>query len=211
MTGQPVILLGGGGHGRVLIDLLQLASRAILGICDPRLARGAVGPMGVAVLGGDDTAMEYSPDAIELVNGIGSTTTLAARDAVYRRFSEARFRFAILQHPSAVVAREVRLCEGVQIMAGSVVQCGAAIGANSIVNTRASVDHDCRIGESVHIAPGATLSGSVLIGDRTHVGTGAIIVQGVTVGADCLISAGAVVTRDVAQGTRLRSPGDRGA
>jgi sugar O-acyltransferase (sialic acid O-acetyltransferase NeuD family) len=211
MTGQPVILLGGGGHGRVLIDLLQLVSRPILGICDPQLAPGAVGPMGVAVLGGDDTAMEYSRDEIELVNGIGSTTTLAARDAIYRRFCEVRFRFATLRHSSAVVARGVELGEGAQLMAGSVVQCGTAIGANSIINTRASVDHDCRVGESVHIAPGAILSGSVLIGDRTHVGAGAIIVQGVAVGADCLIAAGAVVTRDVPQGTRLRSLGDRSA
>ena len=207
----PVIVLGGGGHGRVLIDLLQLTGRPILGVCDPQLPRGPAGPMGVAVLGGDEALLEQPRDAVELVNGIGSTRSLTARAAIYRRFSDAGFRFAMLRHPSAVVARSAALGEGAQIMAGAVVQCGAEIGANSIVNTRASVDHDCRIGNSVHIAPGAALSGAVLVGDRSHVGTGAIIIQGVRIGADCLIPAGAVVLRDVPDGARWRSPGGSAA
>ncbi|HEY1259698.1 MAG TPA: acetyltransferase [Stellaceae bacterium] len=207
MSDKPVIVLGGGGHGRVLIDLLQLTARPILGICDPQLAAGAGGPMGIAVLGDDDAVLAYSRDDIELVNGIGSTKTMTLRHTVYRRFGERGFRFATLLHPSAVVARGVRLDEGAQIMAGAVLQCGASIGANSIVNTRASVDHDCTIGQTVHIAPGVTLSGNVGIGDRTHVGTAAIIIQSVRVGEDCLVPAGALVTRDVPDGTRLRTSG----
>ena len=77
------------------------------------------------------------------------------------------------------------------------------IGANSIVNTRAAVDHDCKIGETVHIAPGVTLSGNVRVGDRTHIGTGAVVIQGIFIGEDSLVAAGAVVCRDLPAKSRL--------
>ena len=88
-------------------------------------------------------------------------------------------------------------------MAGCVIQTGTNIGANSIVNTRASIDHDCTIGETVHIAPGVTLSGNVRVGDRTHIGTGAVVIQGIAIDADSLVAAGAVVYRDLPAKSRL--------
>jgi UDP-perosamine 4-acetyltransferase len=89
-------------------------------------------------------------------------------------------------------------------MAGAVIQSGSRIGINSIINTRASVDHDCVIGNHVHISPGVTLSGGVEIGTCSHIGTGSTVIQGIVIGNSCLAAAGAVVTKDVIAGVKVR-------
>jgi sugar O-acyltransferase (sialic acid O-acetyltransferase NeuD family) len=198
-----VIIIGAGGHAGVLLDALRLLSCNVLGFIDPAFAKGAQGPGGIAVLGGDEVLQGFSASDVQLVNGVGSIGPTVSRDGVFKRGKGAGFSFARVVHPSAIVSSSVILGEGVQIMAGCVVQTGAQIGANSIINTSASVDHDCRIGETVHIAPGVTLSGNVSVGDRTHIGTGAVVIQGISIGADSLIAAGAVVYRDVPNAGRL--------
>ena len=198
-----VIIIGAGGHARVILDALQLSSCKILGFVDPAFAKGSQGPGGLPMLGGDEALSSFSSSEVQLVNGIGSIGPTSSRAAVYLRGKEAGFSFARVLHPAAIVSASATLGEGVQVMAGSIVQTGAEIGANSIVNTRASVDHDCKIGETVHIAPGVTLSGNVRIGDRTHIGTGAVVIQGISIGANSLVAAGAVVYRDLPEASRL--------
>jgi len=88
-------------------------------------------------------------------------------------------------------------------MAGAVVQAGCVIGSNTIINTRASVDHDSKIGAHVHVAPGVVLSGGVTIYDEAHLGTGAVVIQGVTIGRASVVGAGAVVIRDVSDGAKV--------
>jgi UDP-perosamine 4-acetyltransferase len=200
---RPLLILGAGGHARVLLDALVLQGRQIIGFLDPALPEGSVGPGGLPILGGDEALSRFLPADVELVNGIGSVKVASAREMIYRRVKVAGFGFADVVHPSAIVCRDVVCGEGTQIMAGCVIQCGSLIGANSVINTRASIDHDCRIGESVHIAPGVTLSGNVQIGDRAHIGTGAVVIQGISVGEGCLVAAGAVVYRDLAAGQRF--------
>lgn len=199
----PVIVVGGGGHAAVVIDALLLAGFEVAGLCDPKLEPGGTGPAGITVLGGDEALDRWTPDTTLLANGVGSTRSTEARRNVFERFTRAGFRFATLIHPSAVVAKDVALGEGVQVMAGAVVQPGVTLGRNSIVNTRAAVDHHCVIGAHVHIAPGVTLSGNVAVGEGSHIGTGASIVQSIQIGRDALVCAGAVVTRDVADGATV--------
>jgi UDP-perosamine 4-acetyltransferase len=200
---RPLVVLGGGGHARVLIDALQANNQQILGVVDPKLATAGTGLLGVPVLGGDDELELHPPEQIMLVNGIGGIGSTENRHRIYERFRARGYEFATVVHRSAVVSCHAQLADGVQIMAGCVVQCGTMIGANTIVNTRASIDHDCNIGRSVHIAPGATLSGSVTVGDGAHIGTGAVVIQQLTIGRNCLVAAGAVVFRGLADGQRL--------
>lgn len=206
---KPVIVIGGGGHARVVMDALRLRGVSMLGICDPALPRGSAGPFGVAVLGDDEAVAAYAPAQVDLVNGVGSTQSTQARRQLFETFSARGYRFAEVVHPAAIVAGDVTLDEGAQIMAGAIIQSGTAVGRDVIVNTGARIDHDCRIGDHVHIAPGATLSGGVVVGAGTHVGVAAAVIQSVTLGRNCLIGAGTVVTRDVADDTRLVTPASR--
>lgn len=199
----PVIVLGAGGHAKVLIDALQRAGVEIAGATDADPGKCGKSLLGVTVFGGDDVLGRYLPDSVRLVNGLGSVRVDGARRRLFERFKDQGYQFAAVVHPSAIVAPDVVLAEGAQVMAGAVVQTGSRIGKNAIINTRAAVDHDCRIGEHAHIAPGATLSGAVEVGDGAHVGTGASIIQGIRIGRDCLVAAGAVVVGDVRDGAKV--------
>jgi UDP-perosamine 4-acetyltransferase len=193
----PVLILGAGGHAKVAIEALLRASIPVLGITDPDASLLGRTVLGIPVVGGDDEVLRHRPDHVFLVNGLGSVGPAARRRELFERFRRAGYGFARVIHPSAIVASDVVVGEGAQVMAGAVIQPGTRIGCNAIVNTRASVDHDCEIGDHAHIAPGAVLSGSVRVGEGAHVGTGASVIQGIRIGAGSVVGAGAAVVRDV--------------
>ena len=91
----------------------------------------------------------------------------------------------------------MKLGEGVQVMVGAIIHSGSQIGSNTIINTQASVDHDCRIGQHVHLAPGVDVCGNVCIEELGHVGAGAKILQSIRIGSRTLVSAGTLVKSDI--------------
>jgi sugar O-acyltransferase (sialic acid O-acetyltransferase NeuD family) len=200
---QAVIVIGAGGHARVLLDVLARCGVMVAGLTDADPAKHGKLVAGFRILGADGVLERHPPGSTILVNAMGSTESMITRQAIFERLKAAGYGFMTVTHPSAVIAPDAVLGEGVQVMAGAIIQPGAKIGANSILNTGAQVDHECVIGAHVHLAPGATLSGTVGVGDGTHVGTGATIVQGLRVGRGCLVAAGSVVTKDVADGERV--------
>ena len=199
-----LVMLGAGGHARVLHALLVAIGRPLAGVCDPGLAaQGAQLWHGVPVLGDDDVLLTFATAEVGLINGLGQLVGERSRQALFRRFSGLGYSFPPLVHPAAWVAPGVALGSGVQVMAGAVIQPDCSIGANTIVNTRAGIDHDCRIGAHVHIAPGATLCGGVAIDDGAFVGAGATVIQGIEVGAQAVIGAGATVVRNLCDGAQV--------
>ena len=202
---RPVIVLGGGGHAKVVIDTLLAGGATVTGLCDPALSPGDKGPLGIPVLGGDDALDAHPPADFVLANGIGSTGSTKLRRQVFERAKANGYAFATVVHPSASVARDVTLAEGAQVMAGAVVQPGAVLERNCLVNTGASVDHDCVIGAHAHVAPGVTLCGGVWIGPGTHLGTGACVIQGIRIGGERLVVAGSVVVADLPDGHQGRA------
>lgn len=191
-----VIIVGAGGHGKVVAEALRANGASVLGFTDSNLppTRTTDAP---PILGDDSVLETYDRASIALAMGIGSTRPGDARDKIYERISDQGFRFVTVTHPSATIASDVVLEDGCQIMAGAIVQPGCRIGTGAIINTRASVDHDCTVGRFVHVAPGATLSGGVRLDDGCHVGVGATVIQNVSIGSGAFVTAGAVVTFDL--------------
>ena len=192
-----IVMIGAGGHARVLFESLSARRVNVLGY---RVARTgpATGIMSVlARLGDDSDLMARGSDGIVLVNGVGTTGNPARRRATFEAYRKSGFTFTAVVHPSAVVATDAVLGEGAQVMAGAVLQPGVRIGANAIVNTGAIIDHDTAIGDHVHVASGACLCGGVTVGEAAHIGAGATVIQNIRVNACALVGAGAVVIRDV--------------
>jgi sugar O-acyltransferase (sialic acid O-acetyltransferase NeuD family) len=195
----PLVLLGAGGHARVLAALARAAGYQILGVCDPKLAANAVSHWeGLQVLGDDSAMKRLAPNQVALMLGIGQLATGSLRERLYTSWCDRGYFFPAVVHPSAWVAPDVLLSPGVQVMAGAVIQPGCQIGDNSIINTRASIDHDCCIGRGVHVAPGATLCGSVMVGVGAFIGAGATVIQGVCVGQYSVVGAGVTLVNDLA-------------
>lgn len=191
---KPIIILGNGGHSKVLIDILMLQNRTIIGFTAPTEEENE---FGIPYLGNDEMVFEYDMREVELVNAMGSSSNTALRKKLFCFFKSKQYKFTQLVHPKAVIGRNVKLGEGVQVMAGAIIQASAKINDNTIVNTSSIIDHDCNIGQHCHIAPGTSLSGSVQVGNSTHIGIGSTVIQDVNVGSNVLIGAGAVVVNNV--------------
>ena len=200
MNSSSVIVLGSGGHARVLIDALLLNSVKLLGTTDAVPNSRLL--LGVPCLGDDSVVERYSSGEVRLVNGIGSISQPYLREKLFKKFKKLGYEFFNVIHPSAVIAADVSLGEGVQVMAGAVIQSGRVIGDNVIVNTNASVDHNCRIGQHVHLAPGVVVCGNACIQELVHIGTGAKILQSIRVGAHALVGAGTLVKSDIEDSER---------
>lgn len=194
---KPVLILGAGGHAKVLIEALLKSGVTISGITDSDPALVGTNLFNVTVLGGDNIVDNFLQSEILLVNGLGSLSVPTKRKGLFDHYRSSGYSFATIIHPSAIIASDVIIKEGAQIMAGVVIQPGCLIGSNSIINTCASLDHDCLIGNNVHIAPGVTLSGGVTVGQDSHIGTGATVIQGINIGSYSVVGAGSVVIRDV--------------
>lgn len=195
---KDCILIGAGGHARVIQELAVLCGANILGVCDPKFQdeRGQRWH-GLEILGGDEYLSEVSPEKVLLLNGIGMMPGNHIRQMVFDRLTEMGFRFPPLVHPFAWLSPYASISDGVQLIAGAVVQPGAYIGCNTIVNTRSSVDHDSHLGAHCHLAPGATLCGDVRVGDGSFIGAGATVTQAVTVAPETFIKAGSLTIRDI--------------
>lgn len=195
-----VVLVGAGGHAHVVADMLAALGRRL---------RGYVAPIGSTVLKGtewlgtDDVLREMTPGTADLVVGVGSAGDVAVRRAIFDLLDGQGHCLPALVHPTGVLARDVTLGAGAQVMLGAAVQAGVTVGRNAIINTGAVVDHDCRIGDHAHVAPGAVLCGDVTVGEAAHVGAGARVIQGVRIGGGALVAAGAVVISDVPDGARV--------
>lgn len=202
----PVIVIGSGGHAAVVADALLAAGVKVIGFTDPDVARYGQLLCGLPVLGSDAVLEMHVQSAVTLANGIGGAgrpSTHGVRSAVQRRLEAQGWRFVTVQHPSAVVSPFARIADGAQLLATSVIQTGADIGAGCIVNTAAVVEHDTRLEEFVHVACGAVLCGSVVVGAGSHIGAGSTVREGVTLGAATIVGAGAVVLKNFPSGSVL--------
>lgn len=197
---KPLILIGNGGHAKVLIDILRINEQEIIGFTDPN---GDHLDSDLKYLGDDNAVYRWKPSDVLLVNAIGSIGIPTNRKLLYEKFHAKGYRFASVIHPSAIIASDCKLGEGVQIMAGAVLQSGSCIGNNVIINTKASIDHDTVVGQHVHIAVGSTIAGGVRIGDCAFIGAGSTIIQNIDIGANSIVAAGAVVIRDVKESTTV--------
>lgn len=201
VSDQPLILLGAGGHAKVLLSAARAANMNVTGVCDPVLAKQGLSHWrGLPVIGNDDELSRYNPESVALINGVGHLPRSCNRQSLFERFKEMGFSFPPIKHPTAWLDASVQISEGVQIMAGVIVQADSLIGPNSIINTGAHVDHDCAIGAHVHIAPGATLCGNVAVKNQAFIGAGATLIQGITISEKTIIGAGITVTHDQSQG-----------
>ncbi|WP_225231074.1 acetyltransferase [Solibacillus faecavium] len=199
LMNKPLIVIGNGGHAAVLTETLIAQGEMILGFTTPTEEANR---FGLNYLGTDQVIHNYSPKAIELVLGIGMLKPASFREVLFKELKVKGYRFKSVIHSATNIAPSVILGEGVQLMAGAIIQTATVIADNTIINTGAIIDHDGIIGAHVHIAPGTKISGDVRIGNSTHIGTGTTIIQGIHIGDSCLIGAGSVVVKNINNNTK---------
>lgn len=215
-----MLVVGSGGHARVVIDILRLRGEyEVLGCLD-RFRDLNAEIDGLRVLGNEDDlpALSQALDLAAVMVAVGDNHTRAGLVSRIQALCPT-LRFATAVHPAASVAPTACLGEGSVVCAGAVVCAHAQVGAHAIVNTRASLDHDSELGPFSSLAPGVVVSGRCQIGAESAVGAGAVLIHQVTVGAHTVVGAGALVMRPIpdrvvayghpARVVRTREPNDR--
>ncbi len=206
-----ILVYGGGGHGKALIDLLRaLRTYQIAGIVDDGLQPGTM-VMGLPVLGGRQALSEVYTQGVRLaVNAVGGIGNIAIRIQVFQTLAEAGFTCPAVVHPNAVVEPSARLAPGVQVFAQAYVGSEAQVGYGTIINTGAIVSHDCRLGNYTNLSPGAILAGEVHVGDGALIGMGVTVNLGVIIGAGARVGNSATVKGHVPEGGVVRAGGIHG-
>lgn len=184
---KPLLIVGSGGHAAVVIEAARLSCWEIVGLLDDFLPVGSV-RHGVTVIG--KAIGEWENHAVFFAIGDNQ-----ARVKLWSRM--AGCNEVSITHPRAYVSTSAKYAPGCFFACGSYVGQNCVVGAHSIINTNASLDHDSKLGAFSHLAPGAVTGGRVTIGSGTFVGMNACIRDGVTIGGDCTIGMGAVVVKDV--------------
>jgi sugar O-acyltransferase (sialic acid O-acetyltransferase NeuD family) len=199
-----IVIVGAGGHGQVVADIIREGSRRtrepleIAGFLDDDPALDGAIVVGVAVLGPLSQLGQAAADGF--VVAIGDN---GARARVVRRLRAAGLALVTVAHPGASLAADVPVGAGTMISDGAIVVTGSRIGRGAILNTGSIVDHHTEVGDFVHIAPGARIGGGASIGEQATVGLGAVVLPRRILGAGCTIGAGAVVTHDVPEGVTV--------
>lgn len=194
---KQLVIIGASGHGKVIADIAKKLGYSEIVFFDDDESVHECG--GYPVLG---RSSEVGTIEADVIVGIGNA-------GVRERIQESipNEKLTTLIHPDAVIAEDVVVGKGTVIMAGAVVNPGARIGKGCIINTCSSVDHDCNVGDYVHIAVGSHLCGTVTVGNSTWVGAGAIVSNNVGICSDCMIGAGAVIVKNIdLAGTYIGNP-----
>jgi len=195
---HKILLIGAGGHCRVVLDLLRhIKGYEVAGIIDLKENLGAKA-FGVSVIGTDMDLPHFFKSGINYCFiSIGSVGNPHVRIKIFNLAKKIGFVFPNLISSNAKVSSDVILGQGNYVAPGVIINAGASIGNNCIINTGAIAEHDCTLGDFVHLSPGVILSGGVTIGDCAHVGTGSVVIQNLKIGANAMVGAGSVVTKNV--------------
>lgn len=206
MSQPSLIIFGGGGHGKTIIDLVRAAGvYHLAGIVDDVLPPGS-NVLGAPVLGGSAVLPDLLKQGIHLaVNAVGGIGNVDARMGVFTLLQKAGFEFPAVVHPSAVIDASAQLAPGVQVLALSYVCADSRIGFGTLLNAGAIVSHDANIGQVVNLSPGATLAGRVTIEDYAQIGMRVTINMDITIGRRARVGNGATVKADVPPETVVRA------
>ena len=194
---KNLILIGGGGHCKSVIEVAESAGYTILGILDRQEEIGKK-VLTYDVIGVDDDIPRYV-DRAEFVITIGFIKNPALRIKLYNKVLEAGGKLATIVASTAHVSKYATLGEGTVVMHQAIVNAGAQVGANCIINTFCNIEHDAVIGDQCHISTGTMVNGDCKVGERVFIGSQSVLANGITVGDDIIIGAGSVVRKSISE------------
>ena len=193
MPTKPLILLGGGGHCKSVIDVAESAGYTILGVLDKAELVGTK-VLGYEIIGTDDDIPLYV-DKAEFLITVGQIKSPAIRKKLALLVMRAGGKFATIIANDAYVSKYATIGAGTVIMHKAVVNADACIGEHCIINTMANIEHEAQIGSFCHISTGVMVNGNCIIGDEVFIGSGSVLYNGISVVNNAIIPAGSIVRK----------------
>lgn len=197
MAKPGIVLIGAGGHATSCIDVIESEGRfTIVGLVGTSAEVGRT-VAGYEVIASDKDLAELAATHRHALVTVGQIKNAAIRTRLYGEARKAGFAFPTVVSAHAHVSAHARVGEGSIVMFGVLINAGATVGANCIINSRALIEHDACVGDNCHISTGAIVNGHVRVGSGSFIGSGALIRHTVAIGDDCIVSMGSVVHRDL--------------
>lgn len=197
MSQKNLILVGGGGHCKSVIDVAESVGYNILGILDLPEEYGK-SVLNYKVIGTDEDIPQYT-DKAEFIITLGVIKDPAVRIRIYNIIKDAGGKLATIVASTAHVSRYATLGEGTVVMHHVIVNAGAKICENCIINTFCNIEHDVVIGAQCHISTGTMVNGDCKVGERVFIGSQAVLANGIIVGDDIIVGAGSVVIKSISE------------
>ena len=192
---RPLILIGGGGHCKSVIEAAESAGREILGVLDlPEKVGNEI--LSTKAIGTDDDIPAFVNQADFLIT-LGFIKNPTTRIRLYDRVKEAGGKFATIIASTAYVSKYATIGEGTVVMHHAFVNAGAKVGNNVILNTLSNIEHDTLIGNQCHISTGAMVNGACKIGNNVFIGSQSVVAHGITIGDDIIIGAGLFIKESI--------------
>ena len=194
---KPLILVGGGGHCKSVIEAAESTGYSILGVLDmPEDVGKRI--LSTNVIGTDDDIPAYV-DKAEFVITVGFIKNPAIRIKLYNKVKEAGGKLATIVASTAYVSEYAEIGEGTVVMHNAFVNAGAKVGNNVILNTFTNIEHDAVIGDQCHISTGAMVNGECKVGKNCFIGSQSVLANCITVGDDIIVGAGSFVRKSIAE------------
>lgn len=201
---RPIFLVGGGGHCKSCIDVIESNGAFLIkGIVERDAVAGSVVDVSYPLLGTDidlGVLLASCPSALVTVGQVGS---FSVRTRLFDHLVQLGAELPAIVSPFAYVSRKSQISRGTIVMHGAIVNAAATVGENCIVNSQALIEHDAVVGAHCHISTGAKINGMVKVGNGTFIGSGTTIREGVRIGENSVIGAGSLVLHNVAPGSRV--------
>jgi len=203
MKRQPILLIGAGGHCRSCVDVIEQEGRwDIAGLVGQKAEIGA-SVLGYKVIASDAELADLVKDYPYALITLGHIFTPNLRAQLFHDARRLGFTLPVVVSPRAHVSRHASIGDGTVVFHGAIVNAGARIGMNCIVNSQALVEHDVTVGDHSHVSTGAILNGDVRVGACSFVGSASVVKQGLTLGDHSFLGMGIALKRDLDSHTRL--------
>ena len=194
---KDIILIGGGGHCKSAIEVIESAGLVVAGILDKR-ADEMESVLGYPVLGNYDDLSQYVDKYLFLIT-VGNIKNADVRVNIYNHIIKSGGSMATIISPFAHVSKHAQIGEGTIVMHNACINAEARVGNNVIVNTFANIEHDCFVDDFCHISTGAMLNGGSQVGKRSFLGSGSVVGQYISICSDVVVGAGGAVCGDITE------------
>lgn len=189
---KKIIIIGAGGHAKVIADAIDKSKYFIVGYIGKSSEIGNK-PLDIPVIGDDTCLQEMFHNGVEnAVLGIGHMGNYMIRERLFNHLESIGFELNNIIHQNTCIANSVKLGKGNVILSGAIINADTVIGNNCIINTGAIIEHDCCVGDNVHIASRSIVYGECNVHTNCLIDTGAVITQGKIIGSNTIITPGTV-------------------
>ncbi|MEQ8314080.1 MAG: acetyltransferase [Gammaproteobacteria bacterium] len=202
---KPVVLIGGGGHCKSVIDVIESQNQLQVAGIVHATSESNVAVLSYPPLGCDDDLAQILGEIPNALITVGQIKSANPRIRLFEKVKELSGFLPVLVSENAYVSNHAEIGEGTVVLHFAMINVNVKVGSNCIINSRAHIEHDVNVAPHCHISTGAILNGGVSVGEGTFIGSGCIVRESVTIGSACIVGAGSVITRDVPGGSLINA------